>query len=77
MLLRNTVLHHHNVLPATEAGSSGSVLATLLCLSSAIILLTAARGSVLGKRANRLANTASTTEMMIQPGEVRENVSTT
>ena len=77
MLLRNTVFHHLNVLPDIEAGSSGSVLATLLCLSSATILLTAARGSVLGNRASRLANTASTMEMIIQPGEVGKNVSTT
>jgi hypothetical protein len=62
------VLHRRNVLPDTEAGRSGSVLATLLCLSNATIFLTAARGSVFGNRASRLANAASTMEMTIQPG---------
>jgi hypothetical protein len=77
MLLQIPVLRRRGDLPENEAGSSGSVFATLLCRSSAIILLTAARGSVLGNSASRLANAANTMEMMIQPGDVNVNVSTT
>jgi hypothetical protein len=77
MILRDAVLHCRDVLPDTDAGSSGSVLETLLCRSRAIILLTAARGSVLGNSASRLANTARTMEMMIQPAEVHAGVSVT
>lgn len=77
MILRDAVLHRRDVLPDTDAGSSGSVLETLLCRSSAIILLTAARGSVFGNSASRLANTARTMEMMIQPAEIHAGVSVT
>jgi hypothetical protein len=75
--VRKTLLDNINLLPDTEVGSSGSDFATLFCLSSEIILLTAARGSVLGKSASRLANTASTIEMMIHPEDAYRKVSVT